>query len=144
VPILLQKSFCTRDQNSFGCTRDFRVKMWGTSSPEDKLAGDLGNVIEATSTGGRRSDFFTAEKLAAGNLGLLQQYRHEREMPMFISNAEGHADIKNAVRLTRLRSWHRCRGYTLQRCQTDGSSRGVSAGREFLNRFGGQRLAANS
>jgi len=31
-------------------------------------------VIEATSTGGRWSDFFTAEKLAAGNLGLLQQY----------------------------------------------------------------------
>jgi hypothetical protein len=61
---------------SFGCTRDFRVKIWGTSSPEDKLAGDLGNVIEATSTGGRWSDFFTAEKLAAGNLGLLQQYRH--------------------------------------------------------------------
>src|SRR6202048_2238399 len=59
---------------SFGCTRDFRVKIWGTSSPEDKLAGDLGNVIEATSTGGRWSDFFTAEKLAAGNLGLLQQY----------------------------------------------------------------------
>jgi hypothetical protein len=61
---------------SFGCTRDFRVKIWGTSSPEDKLAGGLGNVIEATSTGGRWSDFFTAEKLAAGNLGLLQQYRH--------------------------------------------------------------------
>jgi len=56
------------------CTRDFRVKIWGTSSPEDKLAGDLGNAIEATSIGGRRSDFFTAEKLAAGNLGLLQQY----------------------------------------------------------------------
>ena len=34
--------------------------MWGTSSPEDKLAGDLGNVIGATSIGGRRSDFFTA------------------------------------------------------------------------------------
>ena len=48
--------------------------MWGTSSPEDKLTGDLGNVIEATSTGVRRSDFFTAEKLAPGNLGLLQQY----------------------------------------------------------------------
>jgi hypothetical protein len=43
--------------------------MWGTSSPEDKLAGDLGNVIEATSTGGRRLGFFTAEKLAPGNLG---------------------------------------------------------------------------
>jgi hypothetical protein len=50
--------------------------MWGTSLPEDKLAGDLGNVIEATSTGRRRPDFFTAEKLAPGNLGLLQQYRH--------------------------------------------------------------------
>jgi hypothetical protein len=46
---------------SFGCTRGFRVKMWGTSSPEDKLASDLGIVIEATSTGGRRLDFFTAE-----------------------------------------------------------------------------------
>jgi hypothetical protein len=50
--------------------------MWGTSLPEDKLAGDLGNVIEATSTGGRRSSFFTAEKLAPGNLRLLQQNRH--------------------------------------------------------------------
>ena len=58
---------------SFGCTRDFRVNMWGTSLPEDKL-GDLGNVIEATSIGVRRSDFFTARKLAPGNLGLLQQY----------------------------------------------------------------------
>jgi hypothetical protein len=37
---------------------------------------DLGNVIGATSIGGRRSDFFTARKLAPGNLGLLQQYRH--------------------------------------------------------------------
>jgi hypothetical protein len=42
--------------------------------PEDKLAGDLGNVIGATSIDGRRSDFFTARKLAPGNLGLLQQY----------------------------------------------------------------------
>ena len=45
--------------------------------PEDKLAGDLGNVIEATSIGGCRSDFFTARKLAPGSLGLLQ-HRHER------------------------------------------------------------------
>jgi hypothetical protein len=43
---------------------------------EDKLTGDLGNVIEATSIGGRRSDFFAARKLAPRNLGLLQQYRH--------------------------------------------------------------------
>jgi hypothetical protein len=63
-------------KNSFGCRRDFRVKMWGTSSPDDKLTGDLRNVIEATSIGGRRSDFFTVEKLVPGNLRLLQQYRH--------------------------------------------------------------------
>jgi hypothetical protein len=52
------------------------TRLWGTSLPEDKLAGDLGNVIGATSIDGRRSDFFTARKLAPGNLGLLQQYRH--------------------------------------------------------------------
>ena len=68
--------FALAIKNSFGRRRDFHVKMWGTSSPEDKLTGDLGNVIEATSIGGRRSDFFTAGKLAPGNLGLLQQYRH--------------------------------------------------------------------
>src|SRR5262245_10699181 len=50
--------------------------MWGTSSSEEKLAGDPGNVIEAPSIGGRWSDFFTAGKLAPGNFGLLQQYRH--------------------------------------------------------------------
>jgi hypothetical protein len=54
---------------SFRCTRDFRVKMWGTSSPEDKLAGDLGNVIETTSTGGRRSDFFYSGKISTGQFG---------------------------------------------------------------------------
>jgi hypothetical protein len=62
---------------SFGCTHDFRVEMWGTSLREDKLAGDLGNVIEATSILGRRPNFFTAEKLAPHHLGLLQQYRHK-------------------------------------------------------------------
>jgi hypothetical protein len=55
--------------------------MWGTSSPDDKLTGDLGNVIEATSTGGRRSDCLAAGKLAPGNLGLLQQYRHQAADP---------------------------------------------------------------
>ena len=38
------------------------------------FTGDLGNVIEATSIGGRRLDFFTAKP---GNLGLLQKYRHK-------------------------------------------------------------------
>ena len=39
-------------KNSPGFRRDFRVKMWGTSSPDDKLTGDLGNVIESTKIGG--------------------------------------------------------------------------------------------
>jgi hypothetical protein len=51
--------------------------MWGTSSPDDKLTGDLGNVIEATQIGGRRSDRLMAGKLSPGNFGLLQQYLHE-------------------------------------------------------------------
>jgi hypothetical protein len=51
--------------------------MWGTSLPEDKLTGDLGNVIETTSIGDCRLDFFTAKP---GNLGLLQQYRHKGEV----------------------------------------------------------------
>ena len=61
---------------SFGCTRDFRVNMWGTSLREDKLTGDLRNVIEATQIGGRRSDRLMAGKLSPRNFGLLQQYRH--------------------------------------------------------------------
>src|SRR5258706_2671128 len=46
--------------------------MWGTSSPTDKLTGDLGNVIEATQTGVRRSDRLPARKSSPGNFGLLQ------------------------------------------------------------------------
>src|ERR1700730_12380421 len=48
--------------------------MWGTSSPDDKLTGDLGNVTEATQIGGRRSDRLIAAKLSPGIFGLLQQY----------------------------------------------------------------------
>jgi hypothetical protein len=59
VPILLQKSFALVIKISFGCTGDFRVKMWRASSPDDKLAGDLGNVIEATC--GSSVGFFTAK-----------------------------------------------------------------------------------
>ena len=59
---------------SFGCTRDFRVKMWGTSSPDDKLTDGLRNAIEGTRISGRRWSFLTAEKLAPCDLGLLQQY----------------------------------------------------------------------
>jgi hypothetical protein len=54
--------------------------MWGTSSPDDKLTGDLGNVIEATQIGGRRSDRLMAGKLSPGNFGLLQQYLPEADI----------------------------------------------------------------
>jgi len=60
--------------------------MWGTSSPDDKLTGNLRNVIEATQIGGRRSNFLTAGKLTPRNLGFLQQHRHEREVPGYATN----------------------------------------------------------
>jgi hypothetical protein len=64
-----------------GCRRDFRVKMWGTSSPDDKLTGDLGNVIEAAQIGVRRLDRLTTRKSSPGNFGLLQQYHSESDAP---------------------------------------------------------------
>src|SRR5256884_9994968 len=39
-------------KNSPGCRRDFRVKMWGTSSPDDKLTGDPRWRDEGTQIGG--------------------------------------------------------------------------------------------
>ena len=64
--------FAVLIKNSPGYRRDFRVKMWGASSPEDKLTGDLGNVIETTQIGGRRSNRLTAGNLSPDNFGLLQ------------------------------------------------------------------------
>src|SRR5262249_55519822 len=72
---------------SFGCTGDFHVNIWGTSSSEEKLAGDPGNVIEATSIGGRRSDFLQQEKLAPGNFGLLQQYLPGADICLVVGTA---------------------------------------------------------
>jgi hypothetical protein len=53
---LLQSLFALLIKNSFGRRRDFRVKMWGTSSPEDKLTGDLGNVIEEAAPDFQRNE----------------------------------------------------------------------------------------
>src|ERR1700730_15192548 len=44
VPILLQKSFCTRDQNFFWLYTRLWCKYVGDLIAEDKLAGGLGNV----------------------------------------------------------------------------------------------------
>jgi hypothetical protein len=73
-------------KNSPGCRRDFRVKMWGTSSPDDKLTGDLGSVIETTQSGGRRLVRVMAGKSSPGNFGLLQQYRHDSDQPIIAGN----------------------------------------------------------
>jgi hypothetical protein len=54
--------------------------MWETSLPEDKLAGDLGNVIEATSIRRSSVSFLKAGKLAPGKLGLFQQHRSFSEI----------------------------------------------------------------
>ena len=70
-----QPSLCIK--NSPGRRRDLRVKMWGTSSPHDKLAGNLGHVIEAAQIGRSRSDRVKAGRISPGNLRLLQQYRHQ-------------------------------------------------------------------
>ena len=83
-----------RSPFSPGCTRDFRVKMWGTSSPGGKLAGDLGNVFEATRNGDRRSDRLLAGKLSSGNIGLLQQNRHFSYIALWTARSQlAKADI---------------------------------------------------
>jgi hypothetical protein len=74
--IVAKVFFAQAIKNSAGCRRDFRVKMWGTSSLDEKLTGDLGNVTEATRIGARWWDRLVAGKLPPGNFGLLQQYRH--------------------------------------------------------------------
>src|SRR5437870_9822429 len=67
-------------KNSPGCRRDFRVKMWGTSWPDDKLTADLGNVIEAAESGDRQLIRITAGKLFPDNFRLLQHNRHFSEV----------------------------------------------------------------
>jgi len=69
--------FAQVTKNSPGRRRDVRVKMWGTSSPDHKLTGDLGNATEATKIGGRQTCRLSAGKLSPGNFGLFQQYRHQ-------------------------------------------------------------------
>jgi hypothetical protein len=74
------KTLCAQVNKNFeGRGRDFRVKMWGTSSLHDKLMGHLAKAIEATQINGYRSDPVFAEKIARGDFGLLQQYLPEAD-----------------------------------------------------------------
>ena len=52
-------------KNSPGCRRDFRVKMWGTSSPDDKLTGDLGEGPGTGTPGMKKSGPVPKENVAA-------------------------------------------------------------------------------
>src|SRR6476646_1741906 len=64
--------------NFSSCRRGFRVNMWGTSSPGDKLTGDFGNEPDATSISDR--GLF---RLLAGNLspGVFRLLQHNPSIP---------------------------------------------------------------
>ena len=68
-------------KNPPGCRRDFRAKMWGTSSLDGKLTGNPGSVIAATQLDGRRSDRLLAGKLSPGSFRLLQHYPNQSGRP---------------------------------------------------------------
>src|SRR5438552_17454294 len=58
--------------NFSSCKRGFRVNMWGTSSPGDKLTGDFGNEPDATSISDRGLFRLLATNLSPGVFRLLQ------------------------------------------------------------------------
>jgi len=66
--------------------------MWGTSSPDGKLTGDLRNAIESTEIDGRRSRRSLAEKLSPGDFRLLQQYRPIAEIEIAEERAQTRED----------------------------------------------------
>ena len=55
--------------------------MAGTSSPGDELTGGFGNELEAISIEDCGPFRVLAENLTPGNPGLLQQNRHELDLP---------------------------------------------------------------
>src|SRR3954468_22972983 len=62
--------------NFSSCRRGFRVNMWGTSSPGDKLTGDFGNEPDATSISDRGLFRLLAGNLSPGVFRLLQHNLH--------------------------------------------------------------------
>jgi hypothetical protein len=65
--------------NSAGRRCDFRVKMWGASSPHVKLTGDLANVSAAIRIGDCFSFRNFAKNQSPCNFRLLQQYPSESD-----------------------------------------------------------------
>src|SRR6266850_5121121 len=66
--------------NFSSCRRGFRVNMWGTSSPGDKLTGDFGNEPDATSISDRGLFRLLAGNLSPGVFRLLQHNLARRSM----------------------------------------------------------------
>ena len=68
------------------CKSLFALVIKNSPGFDDKLTGDLDNVIEITQVGGSRSDRLTARKSSPGNFGLLQHNRHSSAVPTAPSN----------------------------------------------------------
>src|ERR1035437_10282012 len=62
------------------CRRDFRINIWGITSPGDELTGDFGNELEAISIGDCGLFRLMARILSHGILGLLQHNRHKADI----------------------------------------------------------------
>src|SRR3954447_13341992 len=69
--------------NFSSCRRGFRVNMWGTSSPGDKLTGDFGNEPDATSISDRGLFRLLAGNLSPGVFRLLQHNRPTTDMSSY-------------------------------------------------------------
>src|SRR5215468_410895 len=74
-------------KNSAGRGFSFRVRMWGTSSPHVKRAGDFGNATEGTRIGDQFPSCVFAKNSEPCNFRLFQQYRHQAavvECPLYV------------------------------------------------------------
>src|SRR4051794_24415920 len=67
------------------CRRGFRVNMWGTSSPGDKLTGDFGNEPDATSISDRGLFRLLAGNLSPSVFRLLQHNLPEADISSRLS-----------------------------------------------------------
>src|SRR5262245_61584348 len=120
-------------KNSLGCRRDFRVKMWGTSSRDDKLVSDLAKATEATKISARRSDRLMAGKLSPLNCGVLQQYLPKGDLSR-CSNVASHTftySITSSAATCRVRGTVRPSALAALRLITSSNFVGCTTGRSL-------------
>jgi hypothetical protein len=72
--------FAPSTANFSGCRSGFRVNMWGTSPPGDKLTGDFGNEPDTTLISDRGLFRLLAGNLSPGVFRLLQHNRHNLDL----------------------------------------------------------------